>query len=262
MEKESASATTSKVRWETSKHRRILGVSRILVFVLRGFEVGPVRFAYADPPYIGQARKHYSHDPNCAEVDHAELIMRLVAEYPNGWALSLSSPSLQQILALCPSDVRVMPWVKPFCSFKPGVGVAYAWEPLIVRGGRPRTRQQETVRDWVSENITLHKGLCGAKPKRVCYWLFDVLNVQAGDTLDDIFPGTGIVGECFSDFTSKSPIPSTPMFQFDERSAVSVEDLKRQATRFEKILIGDRVWPNRTPTKKSKTRVHDKAFGV
>jgi hypothetical protein len=27
-----------------------------------------MKFAYADPPYIGQARRHYSHDPNCAEV--------------------------------------------------------------------------------------------------------------------------------------------------------------------------------------------------
>ena len=40
-------------------------------------ELTRICVAYADPPYIGQARKHYSHDPNCAEVDHAELIDRL-----------------------------------------------------------------------------------------------------------------------------------------------------------------------------------------
>ena len=102
-----------------------------------------MRFAYADPPYIGQAKRHYSADPRCAEVDHAALIERLIGEYPDGWALSLSSPSLRQILALCPARVRVMAWVKPFCSFKVNVNPAYAWEPVIVMGGRPRRDRTE-----------------------------------------------------------------------------------------------------------------------
>lgn len=156
-----------------------------------------MRFAYADPPYIGQAKKRYSHDPNCAEVDHEALIQRLVSEYPDGWALSCSSPTLKTILPMCPDTVRVMAWMKPFCAFKANVNPAYAWEPVIVSGGRKRTRQQPTVRDWVSANITLKKGLCGAKPEGFCNWLLDVLNVEAGDTLDDLFPGTGIVTECF-----------------------------------------------------------------
>ena len=49
-----------------------------------------MHFAYADPPYIGQAKKHYKHDPRCAEVDHADLVRKLEAEYPDGWAISLS----------------------------------------------------------------------------------------------------------------------------------------------------------------------------
>lgn len=159
-----------------------------------------MKFAYADPPYIGQAERHYSHDPQCAEVNHLELLEKLTREYPDGWALSLSSPTLREILSYCPPDVRVMPWVKPFASFKPNVGVAYAWEPVIVRGGRKRTRQQQTVRDWVAANITLQRGLCGAKPEVFCYWLFEVLNIQPGDTLDDLYPGTGIVGECLRNF--------------------------------------------------------------
>jgi hypothetical protein len=105
-----------------------------------------MRFAYADPPYIGQAKKHYSHDPLCAEVNHTNLIQQL-NEY-DGWALSASSPSLRTILPLCPENVRIMAWVKPFCSFKVNVNPAYAWEPVIVCGGRKRTRQQPTVRDW------------------------------------------------------------------------------------------------------------------
>ncbi len=151
-----------------------------------------MRFAYADPPYMGQAHRY----PEKTEVDHDQLIHQLERDYSDGWALSCSSPSLGRILPLCPSDVRVMAWVKPFASFKPGVGVAYAWEPIIVRGGRPRTRDQDTVRDWVSCSITLRKGLVGAKPAPFCYWLLNVFNFQDGDTLDDIYPGTGIMGYC------------------------------------------------------------------
>ena len=150
--------------------------------------------AYADPPYIGQAKKHYSADPNCAEVDHEALINVLEFCYPDGWALSCRSPSLQQILAYCPPNVRVMAWVKPFCSFKPGVNPAYAWEPIIVGGaGRKRSRKEPTVRDWVSANITLKKGLAGAKPPQFCEWLFDALGLQPDDTFVDIYPGTGAV---------------------------------------------------------------------
>lgn len=151
-----------------------------------------LRAAYADPPYIGQARKHYKHDPLCAEVDHGALIARLNTY--DAWALSCSSPSLKQILALCPEDVRVMAWVKPFCAFKVNVNPAYAWEPVIVRGGRRRTREQPTLRDWFSHVITLRKGLCGVKPEKVCHWLFGVMNLRPGDTLDDLYPGSGAVG--------------------------------------------------------------------
>jgi hypothetical protein len=92
-----------------------------------------------------------------------------------------------------------MAWVKPFAAFKPGVGVAYAWEPVIVWGGRPRTRQQPTVHDWVSASITLRKGLVGAKPEKFCHWLLEVLNVQPGDTVDDLYPGTGVMSRVLAE---------------------------------------------------------------
>jgi hypothetical protein len=152
-----------------------------------------MRMAYADPPYIGCAGFYAENE----EVDHAELVERLVEEFPDGWALSSHSPGLREILPLCPSDVRVMAWVKPFAVFKPNVGVAYAWEPVIVRGGRKRTRDQATTRDWVAENITLRRGMVGAKPEGFCRWLFSVLNLQAGDELVDLFPGSGAVSRAW-----------------------------------------------------------------
>lgn len=161
-------------------------------------EVG-VRFAYADPPYLGLAQKFYGHlHPEAAEYDkpetHQRLIDRLCDEY-DGWAMSLHSPALREILPMCPPDVRVMAWVKPFASFKPGVGVAYAWEPVIFRGGRKRTRQQMTVRDWCAVNITLKRGFTGAKPRDVVLWMLDVLNAQPDDDIVDLFPGSGAVSE-------------------------------------------------------------------
>ena len=153
-----------------------------------------MRLAYADPPYIGQARYY----PEQTEVDHLELLRRLCCEY-DGWALSCSSPSLKRILELeaCPTNVRVGVWVKPFCSFKPGVNPAYAWEPVIFVPARARGREKPTVRDWVAVSIAKQRGLIGAKPARFCFWLFDILGAEPGDDFEDLYPGTGIVGRAW-----------------------------------------------------------------
>lgn len=160
-----------------------------------------MKFAYADPPYIGQAKRHYG----CEEIDHAELIGRLVREYPDGWALSCSTPSLSFILPLCPIGWRMGAWVKPFCAFKRGVRPCYAWEPVVFWGGRnpmnghravipEKNGKQTTPKDFIAEPITLKKGLVGAKPERVCRWILELLNVREGDEVVDLFPGTGIMG--------------------------------------------------------------------
>lgn len=160
-----------------------------------------MKIAYADPPYIGQAKRHYGDQPLCAEVDHRELIDRMCRDY-DAWALSLSSPSLKTILPMCPDGVRVMAWVKPFCSFK-GVNPAYAWEPVIVNGGREIKRAQMkalnryTERDWVAANITMRRSVHGAKPAKFCRWLFDVLGALPGDEFHDLFPGSGAVTEAW-----------------------------------------------------------------
>ena len=154
-----------------------------------------MKFAYADPPYIGQARKHYK----CAEVDHAVLIERLCDEFADGWLLSCSTPSLRQLLPMTPKYTRIAAWVKPFAIYKPNVNPAYAWEPVLFNGGRKRPRTEPTVRDWFSCNITLRKGLVGAKPEKVCEWLFSLLGARPlEDEMHDLFPGTGIVGRTWA----------------------------------------------------------------
>lgn len=155
--------------------------------------------AYADPPYLGLC-SYYDHDHgadgrcwNDVET-HAALVARLCDDYPDGWALSCHAPALRAILPLCPGDVRVGAWVKPFVSFKPGINPVYAWEPLLWRGGRrtaKEARSERFVRDWVAAASAIQKGLVGAKPEEFAFWLFRLLNLSPDDTFVDLFPGSG-----------------------------------------------------------------------
>lgn len=169
-----------------------------------------MRFAYADPPYLGCCKlyEHRHEDPyGCWDdvATHVDLIGHLTSGYPDGWAMSATSVSLRTLLPLCPPDVRVSPWNKSFCAFKKGVRPAYAWEPVIWRGGRnpgfghphappEKGGKQTTPKDFIVCPITLKKGLTGAKPEKVCSWILDLLNVQDGDDVIDLFPGTGAMG--------------------------------------------------------------------
>ena len=156
-----------------------------------------MRFAYADPPYLGQSKRYREHLEaamwDSIESHHA-LLRALPDWFPDGWAFSLSSPSLRDILPAAPDDVRVMAWVKPFAVFKPNVNPGYTWEPVLVWGGRKRGRDYATTRDWVSANITLQKGIVGAKPPAFCRWIQDVLGYEDNDELIDLFPGSGSMG--------------------------------------------------------------------
>ncbi len=165
-----------------------------------------MRLAYADPPYLGCANRY----PEKQEVDHAELIDRLMSY--DGWALSTHSPGLPVILRLpnCPSNIHIGAWVKPFASFKPGVNPAYAWEPVIFWGGRKLGRDVATVRDWISSNITLERGVIGAKPEAFCNWVFSMLGASKDDTLDDLYPGSGAVSRAWEKWLYRFELKVTP----------------------------------------------------
>lgn len=159
-----------------------------------------MRYAYADPPYLGCCKLYgHQHDRwGCwdSAITHQDLVLSLNHDFPQGWALSLSSTSLREILPICPQDVRIAAWVKPFASFKPGVNPGYCWEPVIFRGGRRRTdKTEDTVRDFLATKITLERGLTGAKPIAFCRWILDLLGFREGDELVDLFPGTGVMAD-------------------------------------------------------------------
>ena len=104
-----------------------------------------------------------------------------------------SSSALQQVLPLAPVGVRVAAWVKTWHQIRPTT-VQYAWEPVIFRGGRKDNKRVPMVRDWLSANATRQRGLPGAKPDSFNRWILDLLNFEDGDTMDDLFPGTGGMG--------------------------------------------------------------------
>jgi hypothetical protein len=157
-----------------------------------------MRVAYADPPYPGCATLYRDHPDYAGEVDHAALIRRLETEF-DGWVLHTSSVALGLVLPLCPPTARVMAWVKPFAAFKRNVSVAYVWEPVIVKSCRkPVVTGRVVMRDWVSQGITLKKGLVGAKPEAVCLWAFEMVGLTLADDLSDLFPGTGAVSRAWA----------------------------------------------------------------
>ncbi|MFN7131596.1 MAG: hypothetical protein ACK4N5_05900 [Myxococcales bacterium] len=68
---------------------------------------------------------------------------------------------------------------------------------MIFCGARKGVRTDPTVRDWVAENITLQRGLSGAKPLRFCWWMFDLMGLTPDDDFTDVFPGSGAVRQAW-----------------------------------------------------------------
>lgn len=178
-------------------------------------EKGTLRCAYGDSPYLGccglYGHVHEGENPALYGCwDELDTWKRYLAwlddEYPDGWAFSCNSTNLRDLLPLCPPDVRVSAWVKPFHVYKKGVRPAYAWEAVVWRGGRnpqwghkhpppEKGGQATTPKDFVSCNITLKKGLTGSKPEAVCEAIVAWLGLVEGDELHDVFPGLGQMGE-------------------------------------------------------------------
>lgn len=180
-----------------------------------------MRFAYADPPYPGKARRWYADHPDYAgEVDHAELVAQLVREYPDGWAMSTDGPSLRYVLGLSPDDARVAVWHR--LNARPPGGERHwwwwDWEPVIVCGGRP-----SSVRTVFASGLNGRQGrFPGGKPPGFTRWMLHLLGARIEDTIDDLFPGSGAVGQEIEAWRLQPVLPMAERKQ----SAVMVERRK------------------------------------
>jgi hypothetical protein len=172
-----------------------------------------VRVAYADPPYPGCAHLY----PEKIEVDHVELVGRLLADF-DGFILHTSSVAQRFVESLLPmkdgkngpvpDGWRTMPWVKPFAAFKKNVPVAYAWEPVIVKAVRkPVVRGRAVMRDWIAASSTLKKCVIGSKPLDVCLWAFEMAGLEPADELVDLYPAEGAVTAAWTAWKAATPSP-------------------------------------------------------
>ena len=150
-------------------------------------------FAYADPHYKGCGHLYASFHERALDWDdeatHLALLQRLQDDYPDGWVLSCNPRDLRWLLPSTPDDVRVGAWCKPWHQIRPTT-VQFAWESVLWRGGRKDSKRAPMIRDWVTASATRQRGLPGAKPPAFNRWVLDLLNVQEGGRLDDLFPGT------------------------------------------------------------------------
>lgn len=160
-----------------------------------------MNLCYADPPYLGCCGlyEHYHEHPfGCwDDIETHQHLIDYLCEHFDGWAMSATSNSLRVLLPACPDEVRVAAWVKPFHAYKKGVRPAYSWEPVIFWRGRQiavapqKGGEATTPKDHLAENITLRRGLTGAKPARFVWWVLDLLGAERTDDIVDLFPGSG-----------------------------------------------------------------------
>jgi hypothetical protein len=174
---------------------------------------GPARLAYADPPYPGQSKRHYGNHPDYAgEVDHAALVEQL-AGY-DGWALSTSMVALRDVLPLAPPATCVAAWVNTNAE-PPGarpLSHHLVWEPLLVLAAR---RRPDVKNAWIGPPHTAFYGgqIVGQKHPSFLRWLFNMLGAEPGDSLDDIFPGSGAVGRAWAAWSTQLALPTEPREQ-------------------------------------------------
>jgi hypothetical protein len=116
------------------------------------------------------------------------------------------------VLALCPTGVRVAAWHRGERTTRSRYPLN-GWEPVIYSGGRqlPGQRRADSIVCGPTPVRTLPGRVIGAKPAAVCRWVFGLLGALPGDTLDDLFPGSGAVTRAWLVYTDTSRRPGCDM---------------------------------------------------
>ena len=84
----------------------------------------------------------------------------------------------------------------------------------------------------VSPLTTLPGRVVGTKPAAFCRWVFSLLGAAPGDTLDDLFPGSGAVSRAWAAFTAAAdPSQSGPGRRVASAGDTAHASRRIQATR-------------------------------
>jgi hypothetical protein len=180
-----------------------------------------MKLAIADPPYLGRAVRWYGaggcgdgkgkgqadNHPEAYLWDspqtHIQLVRDLNAKY-DGWAIAMSVHSLSTYLQEIETDsrngIRVCVWHKP-SAIQSGSRISNNWEPVLIKV--PSTRkgwksEAPRVKDVLTAN-PLRQNFVGSKPYEWTRWVLDLLGYEEGDTVDDLFNGSGAVSEALKE---------------------------------------------------------------
>jgi len=173
-----------------------------------------LKFAIADPPYLGRAYRWYGMNgrgkgkgKNRADQHseahlwdlpetHVKLAQNLMANY-DGFAIAATSHSLSTYLSVIPTHsengIKIMTWIKPG-SFPGGSRIINSWEPVIVKV--PKDRKGRHKGKLIVDYLICpspRKKYVGTKPEQWTNWVLDAMGVRAEDTVDDLFLGSGKV---------------------------------------------------------------------
>lgn len=162
-----------------------------------------MRFAYADPPYLGQGKRYAHLHPDALIWDdpatHVALADRLDAEYPDGWAIS-TAPKTEAIMAYLAPGRDLAVWHRRgWMTATPQARIGFCFELVVFRTSVPNSKVHgPTVANVFTlggQNWQLSNGKLthtGTKPEEFCHWVLDLLGYNpARDRLDDLFPGEG-----------------------------------------------------------------------
>lgn len=187
---------------------------------LEGLDGKPRRLAIADPPYPGKAYLYRDQPTFGGEVDHRALLEQL-ATY-DGWVLATSAEALRDLLPMCPAGTRVAPWVKPHGVSSKTRGAHNCWEVLLYW---PAREMRPGFRDYLRALPARRGGtLIGRKPVSWVTFAIRLLGAMPHDSLDDLFPGTGVVGRVWNQFTRAAADDGSPKY-----SRAGISDAKGAA---------------------------------
>lgn len=200
------------------------------------------RLANADPPYPGLARRYYANHPDYAgEVDHAVLVDQLAGydgwalstsaaalpavlevcpdgvkvaawhrgAYPHGAPAGPLS-AWEPVIYSPPPVRRRLTLAEPSRTAGANLSRPAEAEPSHVDAAEPSRQDPEHPSQPLTDSLvfvsrprlTAPGRVIGAKPAVFIRWVFGLLDARQGDTLDDLFPGSGGIARAWRTYTA------------------------------------------------------------
>lgn len=179
------------------------------------------KFAIADPPYFGRAKRWYGeggcgnghgkgqadNHPEAHIWDepeaHLKMLDDLMANY-DGFAIATSVMGLNVYLQKADlrqgSGFRLAIWHKP-TSAPSGSRLRNVYEPVLIyipedRRGYAKGKRIDDLR---TINIKPN-GFIGSKPSEWVHWVLDLMGAEKDDQIDDLFHGSGAVTKAINEW--------------------------------------------------------------